>query len=48
MEVFNLFNTVNLRDKYTNVAVNGLNVSYYQSLRDQLPRIPSFGISWEF
>lgn len=48
VEVFNLFNTLNLRDKFTNVSINGLNVYYYENLREQLPRIPSFGISWEF
>jgi hypothetical protein len=49
VEVFNLFNTKNLRDRYTDVSINNrLNVTYYQGTREQLPRIPSFGISWEF
>jgi hypothetical protein len=48
LEVYNLLNTKNLRDRYTYLNINSLNVSYHQGYRDQLPRIPSFGITWEF
>jgi hypothetical protein len=42
LEVYNLLNTRNLRDRFTNVNINRLNVAYYDGNREQLPRIPSF------
>jgi hypothetical protein len=39
---------MNVRDVYTNVNINGLLVRYSQGNREQLPRIPSFGVNWEF
>jgi hypothetical protein len=48
VEVYNLLNTENERDHYTNVAFTGLSARYYNGTRTQLPRIPSFGFTWEF
>jgi hypothetical protein len=46
--VYNLLNTSNIRDRYTNVSINQLSVRYFDGTREQLPRIPSFGLNWEF
>jgi hypothetical protein len=48
VDVYNLLNTMNVRDVYTNVNINQLSVRYIDGTREQLPRIPSFGINWEF
>jgi hypothetical protein len=48
VEVYNLLNTSNIRDHYTNVSISRLNVAYFDHTREQLPRIPSFGVNWEF
>ena len=48
LDVYNLFNTMNVRDVYTNVNINRLSVRYINRTREQLPRIPSFGANWEF
>jgi hypothetical protein len=48
IEVYNLLNNDNLRDRYTDVFVNRLSVRYVTADRSFFPRIPSFGINWEF
>jgi len=48
LEVYNVLNTTNLRERFTSVNIRQLNVAFIQSYRDQVPRIPSFGITWEF
>ena len=48
LEVYNLLNNTNLRDRYTNVNINRTSVTYFNGSRSQLPRIPSFGFNWEF
>ena len=52
LEVYNLLNNRNLRERYTDVTYHfnqgKYSYTYGQSSRDQLPRIPSFGINWEF
>lgn len=48
VEVYNLLNSTNLRDRYTNVSINRTQVTYFNGTRSQLPRIPSFGFNWEF
>ena len=48
VEVYNLLNNDNLRDRYTNISVNRLTVSYASASHTFFPRIPSFGINWEF
>ena len=48
VDIYNVLNTMNVRDIYTNVNINQLSVRYIDRSREQLPRIPSFGINWEF
>jgi hypothetical protein len=48
VDVYNLLNRTNIRDHTTNVSINRLAVSYMDETREQLPRIPSVGINWEF
>jgi outer membrane receptor protein involved in Fe transport len=49
VDVYNLLNNSNQRDMYTNAFINqSLDVRYYGKSRMSLPRIPSFGINWEF
>jgi len=48
IDVYNVLNTLNVRDIYTNVTIDRLFVRYSQHERELLPRIPSFGVNWEF
>lgn len=48
VEVYNLLNNNNLRDYYTNTDINRFAVRLTQGSADGLPRIPSFGVNWEF
>jgi outer membrane receptor protein involved in Fe transport len=48
VDVYNLFNTRNLRGRYTNFSFSGLTAYQSYGTRENLPRIPSFGVSWEF
>jgi len=48
VDVYNVFNRTNVRDVRTNVSINRLAVSYGDEARELLPRIPSFGVNWEF
>jgi hypothetical protein len=48
VDVYNLLNMMNVRDIYTNVNIDQLSVRYIDRTREQLPRIPSFGVNWEF
>ncbi|HEY6220683.1 MAG TPA: TonB-dependent receptor, partial [Gemmatimonadaceae bacterium] len=48
IDVYNLFNTTNVRDVATGVNFNRLNARYFNYNKELLPRIPSFGINWEF
>ncbi len=49
VDVYNLLNNSNQRETSTNVFINRtLGVSYSGQSKVSLPRIPSFGINWEF
>jgi hypothetical protein len=49
VDVYNLLNNSNERETYTDVFVNQqMGVRYANGSRMSLPRIPSFGINWEF
>ena len=49
VDVYNLLNNSNQRETFTDVFINQrLGVTYRDGLQMSLPRIPSFGINWEF
>jgi hypothetical protein len=49
VDVYNVLNNSNQRETYTDVFVNQrLGVTLYDGSKMSLPRIPSFGINWEF
>ena len=48
LDVYNIFNTVNERERYYLVSVNQLQTRLAQRSRLSLPRIPSVGFNWEF
>jgi hypothetical protein len=51
VDIYNLLNNDNEREKVTNVQYyqgGKLNPLFQQASRQSLPRIPSFGITWEF
>lgn len=49
VDIYNLLNNSNQRETSTNVFINRtLGVSYSGQSKVSLPRIPSFGINWEF
>jgi hypothetical protein len=47
-ELFNALGTKNLRGYYTNITLNNRKVGFVRGEREQLPRLPSAGITWEF
>ena len=48
VDVYNVLNNANERERYTSVSINTLRTSLQEGSRVSLPRIPSFGINWEF
>jgi hypothetical protein len=47
-ELFNALDHENARGFATNVDENGRTIRFVRSIRAQLPRLPSAGVSWEF
>ena len=48
VDVYNVLNNSNERERITTVNINPAGVRYGEQSRLSLPRIPSFGINWEF
>ena len=48
VDVYNLLNNSNQRDRPTSVFITNLRTRFQESSRSSLPRIPSFGLNWEF
>jgi hypothetical protein len=47
-EVYNLFDTDNVRGYFTNVDVRGRTVSLVRTSDTNIPRLPAVGVAWEF
>jgi hypothetical protein len=50
LEVYNLFDTQNLRGYSTNLNIDGRTgrVFFVRHGQQWIPRLPTFGIAWEF
>jgi hypothetical protein len=49
VDVYNLLNNSNMRETYNDIFISQrLTVTYLGRAKMSLPRIPSFGINWEF
>jgi len=48
VDVYNVLNNTNERDRPTNVIISNVGTRFQETSRTSLPRIPSFGLNWEF
>jgi hypothetical protein len=48
VDIYNLLNNTNERERYTDVLIRQSGTTFGEGSRTSLPRIPSFGINWEF
>jgi hypothetical protein len=48
IDIFNMFNRTNARAIDYSISLNGTTLRVDPSLDRQLPRLPTFGLSWEF
>jgi hypothetical protein len=48
VEVFNLFNAKNVMGVFDNLQVSNRRVSVARGTEEMIPRLPSFGVNWQF